>query len=114
VCLPCRVSWKLGYEPGAAPRVCPRCRGPLINAGFDLAIPRRRDLAGWRTLAATLRAGVRFFSCGCSGPGYRPRRWSEVRDRRTVAARRGVPEATTLVRRDPWTEPATDRPASTR
>jgi len=29
----------------------------MVNAGFDLAVPRRRDKNAWEALEATLRAG---------------------------------------------------------
>jgi hypothetical protein len=77
----------------------------MTDAGFDLAIPRRRDDRGWRTLAAVLRAGVSFYSCGCSGPGFRPRTWGEVRERQLAAARLGLPQRVALTMRDPWPAP---------
>jgi hypothetical protein len=81
----------------------------MVNAGFDVAIPRRRDKRGWRTLEATLRAGITFHSCGCSGPGYRPRTWSEVRERRTAASRLGLSEFDALQQHDPWTAPPSEQ-----
>jgi hypothetical protein len=103
VCLACRSSFKQSPLP---PRVhpCPRCRTPMINAGFDLAVPRRRDKSAWEALEATLRAGLTFHSCGCGGPGYRPRSTAEVRERRRAARQLGLLEQTALERYDPWEE----------
>lgn len=105
VCLACGSSFKQSPLP---PREhpCPRCRTPMINAGFDLAIPRRRDKNAWEALGATLRAGLTFHSCGCGGPGYRPRSTAEVRERRRAAKRLGLPEQPALKRYDPWENPA--------
>ncbi|WP_406840662.1 hypothetical protein ACICHK_38875 [Streptomyces sp. AHU1] len=77
----------------------------MIDAGFDLAVPRRGDKGAWKALEATLRAGLTFHSCGCDGPGYRPRTAAEVRERRRAAKRLGLPERATLKRYDPWEEP---------
>ncbi|MFJ7098110.1 hypothetical protein ACIQWL_49340 [Streptomyces mirabilis] len=76
----------------------------MINAGFDLAVPRRRDKSAWEALEATLRAGLTFHSCGCGGPGYRPRSTAEVRERRRAAKQLGLLEQATLERYDPWEE----------
>ncbi|WP_171165222.1 deoxyxylulose-5-phosphate synthase [Streptomyces sp. I05A-00742] len=99
VCLPCRASYKqprLGT--GESARRCPRCAGPMIEAGAAFQPPRRGDTAGWRVLSVLLNAGVRF-RMGCSdGPGYRPRTLSEVRERMTYARRTGEPFARALVR----------------
>jgi hypothetical protein len=97
VCVGCRVSFK--HEGGAISR-CPRCTAVMVNAGRDLEVPRRNDTAGWRALAAVLDAGLDFHSCGCGGPGYRPRTPAAVRQRLAVAERTGRPAAEALGRRD--------------
>jgi hypothetical protein len=74
----------------------------MINAGFDLAIPRRKDKPAWRALEAVLQAGLTFHSCGCGGPGYRPRTPSEVRTRRLAAQRLDLTEQAALQHPDPW------------
>jgi len=101
VCLGCRSSFKKAGGPGDGDR-CPRCRAVMINTGRDLAVPRRRDAAGWRALEEVLRSRLTFHSCGCGGPGYRPRSRAEVRERRTAAERLGIPLSTALARHDPW------------
>ncbi|MGP4109524.1 hypothetical protein ACTWP5_01230 [Streptomyces sp. 4N509B] len=103
VCLPCRSAFKRSPRPERE-HPCPRCGRPMTDAGFDLAMPRRRDDAGWRTLAAVLRSGLTFHSCGCEGPGFRPRSWAEVRERQLAAEQLGVPEREALARWDPWRE----------
>ncbi|MEU5532285.1 deoxyxylulose-5-phosphate synthase [Streptomyces sp. NPDC020362] len=99
VCLSCRVSYKLRYDPRRE-RTCPRCVGALMYAGSAFAAPPRRDRAAWRTLTVLLNAGLGFHM-GCSdGPGYRPRSRREVRERLTYARRTGEPPATALRRAD--------------
>ncbi|MGA4876239.1 hypothetical protein NCG97_05110 [Streptomyces lydicamycinicus] len=91
VCLVCRAAWKKTPASGGPGR-CPQCRGELINAGADLAVPKRRDMAGWRALEAVLRAGLTFHGGCCgTGPGYRPRTPREVKDRLALAGRTGMP-----------------------
>ncbi|MFD7235038.1 deoxyxylulose-5-phosphate synthase [Streptomyces syringium] len=102
VCLPCRASYKQQYpDPRDRDRVrpCPRCAGPLIHVGSAFAPPRRRDTAGWRTLAVLLHAGIRFHkNCCGGGPGYRPRTLAEVRERMAYARATGEPFARALLR----------------
>ncbi|QKW23847.1 hypothetical protein HUT16_36330 [Kitasatospora sp. NA04385] len=97
VCLPCRASYK---RRGQRTETCPRCRGPLIDAGQDLHVPRRSDTAAWRALTALLYSGVRFASGCCDGPGWRPRTPREVRERLAAAAGTGLPLADALTTRD--------------
>jgi len=108
VCPPCR--WAVKRQPrrdGEAVPKCALCLRPMIDAGRDLAVPRRTDKAGWRALAAVLESGVYFHSCGCGGPGFRPRTPAQVRERRAAADRLGVPPARTMVRPEPYEEPGT-------
>ncbi|MFJ8039597.1 deoxyxylulose-5-phosphate synthase [Kitasatospora sp. NPDC096147] len=97
VCLPCRASYKQPFGERARERACPRCAEPLIHVGSAFAAPRRRDVAGWRTLSVLLHAGIRFHKSCCSGPGYRPRTLPEVRERLVHARRTGRPAAEVLV-----------------
>ncbi|MFD3889064.1 deoxyxylulose-5-phosphate synthase [Streptomyces microflavus] len=106
VCLPCRASYKQPYD-STRQRICPRCAEPLIHAGSAFAVPRRRDVAAWRTLSVLLNAGVGFHKSCCCGPGYRPRTLREVRERMAYAGRSGEPIARALVRYDvPLTVPS--------
>ena len=95
VCLECRVAFKhRDHEPRA--RVCPNCAGELIDAGSDLEIPRRGDVAGWRVLGVLLRAGITFHATCCDGPGWRPRTMAQVKERLAAAERTGAPVAEAL------------------
>ncbi|MEU3609304.1 deoxyxylulose-5-phosphate synthase [Streptomyces sp. NPDC035033] len=99
VCLPCRGSYKQGYEHGPEHR-CPRCGEPMVGVGSAFQPPRRRDDEGWRVLSVLLHAGVRFRTSCCQGcgPGYRPRTLAEVKARVAYARRTGEPLAEALVR----------------
>ncbi|MGI5261398.1 hypothetical protein [Streptomyces angustmyceticus] len=101
VCLSCRAAWKK-TTAARGPGRCPQCRTELIDAGADLAVPKRRDNAGWRALEAVLRAGLTFHGGCCgTGPGYRPRTPREVRERLTLADRTGLPVQRALAVADP-------------
>ncbi|SDS53737.1 hypothetical protein [Actinoplanes derwentensis] len=104
VCVPCRRSSKLPGDGLDHP--CPQCRVPMVNAGHDFAAPRRRDLSGWRAVAAVVGAGLRyegFEACGCGRePQFRPRTSAQVRQRRRLAVRRDVPLVEALAARDPY------------
>ncbi|MGH4030006.1 zf-TFIIB domain-containing protein [Actinomycetota bacterium Odt1-20B] len=103
VCLPCRASFKKAADYGRVRiDICPQCGGQLLNAGSALAVPKRRDRAAWRALAAVLTAGVRFRQacCGC-GPGYRPRTPREVRERLAHAEETGIAISAALQCLDP-------------
>jgi hypothetical protein len=100
VCLSCRVTFKHDFDPERE-RPCPRCRRAMVDAGRDFAAPRRADRAGWRALAAVLNAGLDFHSCGCGGPGFRPRTPAQVRVRLDVAGQTGTPAREALTLRDP-------------
>lgn len=80
--------------------LCSRCGGELVDAGQDLAVPPKRDDAGWRALTALLRAGVTFHSGCCDGPGWRPRTPREVRERLAASHGTGLPVSEALTTRD--------------
>lgn len=90
VCLTCRSSFKRDWQDEHE-QPCPCCGAAMIDAGQDLAVPRRRDAAGWKALSVVLKAGLTFHSCGCGGPGFRPRTPAEVRARQIAAVRLGIP-----------------------
>ncbi|WP_336049521.1 hypothetical protein [Streptomyces sp. CA2R101] len=101
VCLDCRAAWKK-TATSRGPGRCLQCRAELIDAGADLAVPKRRDTAGWRALEAVLRAGLTFHGGCCgTGPGYRPRTPREVRERLALAGRTGMPLTKALATADP-------------
>jgi hypothetical protein len=77
-CLPCRYTGKLDQRQAEAPR-CPRCREPMVNLGKDFKAPRRAAETQWRKVEMLVAAGITFDSCGCNGPGPRPRTLSDAK-----------------------------------
>jgi hypothetical protein len=80
------------------PARCPQCGLLMANMGLDFAPPKMSDTKGWTAAAALFEVGETFHSCGCSGPGYRPRdprelaaffaeRLAEYRDQLTAVDR---------------------------
>jgi len=75
VCLPCRHVAQ--YQPDVSPR-CPHCSAAMRDVGHDFQAPKKQDDSGWRAVQATLDAGLDYHSCGCEGPGPRPREHGEA------------------------------------
>lgn len=78
-CFSCRKSFKRRLRtPGTGhlperPARCPQCGLLMANMGMDFAPPKKTDIKAWKTLESLYAVGVTFHSCGCSGPGWRPR-----------------------------------------
>ena len=73
VCVPCRASRKEWPRPVGSPQVrCHGCGAAMVDAGYDVHIPRRADLREWGKLGLLLADGTRFSGCGCNGPGPMP------------------------------------------
>ncbi len=85
VCFNCRISLKkdLVYfgdtETRESSVSCPNCDRGMIPMGHDFQAPRRQNKAQWRKVRLLAEAGIKFYSCGCDGPGYRPRTLSEAK-----------------------------------
>lgn len=75
-CVTCRYTAK---EERYATLPCPHCRAPMVDAGRDFKAPRRGNVGQWRKVAVLLDADIRFDSCGCRGPGPRPRTLADAR-----------------------------------
>jgi hypothetical protein len=69
VCLADRRCFKATWQ---AP-ICADCDQPMIDVGKDFHAPRRTNLTQWRKVALLVQNGLLFDSCGCTGPGPRPR-----------------------------------------
>jgi len=78
-CFSCRKSFKrrllqdVNRGGPDRPYRCPQCSQEMANMGLDFAAPKKTDTKAWKTLESLYEIGVTFHSCGCSGPGYRPR-----------------------------------------
>ena len=58
---------------------CPHCRGEMTDLGEDLRAPSKNNKAQWEKLRLLARHQKTFHSCGCNGPGYRPKTLRETR-----------------------------------
>lgn len=67
-------------ESGIRIAVCPQCGARMQNLGLDFKTPPQNDVEQWKKVEKLFEAGVTFGSCGCSGPGPRPRKLKEVDD----------------------------------
>jgi hypothetical protein len=70
-CFSCRVAVKDRER-------CPHCGQPLVDMGLDFKAPKKTDIKQWRKLELLHLNDIHFYSCGCGGPGYRPRRLNQV------------------------------------
>lgn len=52
---------------------CPQCGAFMVSMGMDFEAPPQNDLKKWKMMEGLYMLGETFHSCGCSGPGYRPR-----------------------------------------
>ncbi len=77
-CLDCQLSAKHPWDAG--PR-CRRCANPMTRMGHDFHAPRKTAKAQWEKVRRLAGAGILFHSCGCEGPGYRPRTLSDAKSR---------------------------------
>ena len=46
--------------------------------GFDFKAPKQTDKKQWAKVALLFEHGFAYHSCGCNGPGYRPRTLAEA------------------------------------
>jgi hypothetical protein len=88
VCFACRRSFK-------EIAVCPECGRELVSLGRDFQAPRRSNKRAWKVVQRLYENGVRFDSCGCSGPGFRPTILREVEP--FLKSRREIDEAIRLI-----------------
>lgn len=88
-CLACRKAFRRRRRadidsPGLLtsedrPARCPQCGLLMANMGLDFKPPKQADAKAWEMVAKLWEVGLTFHSCGCSGPGYRPRERREYR-----------------------------------
>lgn len=81
-CVPCRFSskhWHDGWECMQPQVWCPHCGDAMLHMGHDFKVPRRRNESQWRKVEMLAAAGITFDSCGCNGPGPRPKTLSDAK-----------------------------------
>lgn len=71
----------------------------MVDLGRDFHAPRRADDRQWRKVALLVGAGVTFDSCGCTGPGPRPRTLADARSQLGPRRKGSAPRKTRAVAR---------------
>lgn len=79
-CFSCR---KMFRKHATGPSKCPQCGGTMHPMGLDFKAPPVSNTKAWEAVRTLYRNGIRYSSCGCNGPGYRP---SHPRDARAFIA----------------------------
>jgi len=51
----------------------------MTDFGHDFQPPRKSEDLQWKKLELLASQGVRFDSCGCTGPGYKPKTFAEAK-----------------------------------
>ncbi len=78
-CFACRKSFKrrlsedVGHVGADKPARCPQCGVLMADMGWDFKPPKSKNIKAWSVLEGLWSIGETFHSCGCGGPGYRPR-----------------------------------------
>jgi hypothetical protein len=72
ICLDCRLSFK-------DISTCPKCGKEMINIGRDFKVPAKTNLNQWKKVSLLVQNSIMFHSCGCGGPGYRPKTYQETK-----------------------------------
>lgn len=73
-CFNCRKTFK---DVKNHNKKCPNCRLEMATMGLDFRAPKQRDKKAWKIIEELYNNNIIFHSCGCNGPGYRPRKkWS--------------------------------------
>jgi DNA-directed RNA polymerase subunit RPC12/RpoP len=84
-CFDCRKSFKWPMDarqepPAGTPESvkCPQCGKSMNSMGMDFQAPPRNDERQWEKVRILFAHGFAYHSCGCGGPGCRPRTLAEV------------------------------------
>ena len=78
-CFRCRKTFKRPLKQDVdptgpdRPAKCPECGLLMAIMGLDFKAPRKTATKQWALVENLWAVGLTFHSCGCSGPGYRPR-----------------------------------------
>ena len=86
-CFDCRKSYKQRSAVELSEQdvknrkyLCPQCRKPMANMGHDFKAPKHSDIKQWKKVKILYQEGITYHSCGCGGPGYRPKSLREVNE----------------------------------
>jgi len=78
-CFECRKMFK--YYRGLGCRgvqKCPQCGKPMVDLGLDFKPPKQNNINQWRKVEILYTHGITFHSCGCHGPGHRPKNLADL------------------------------------
>lgn len=78
-CFSCRKTFKRRLlhdvardEKESVDAKCPQCGQLMASMGYDFPAPKKGDSKAWEQVQRLYSVGIRYDSCGCSGPGYIP------------------------------------------
>ncbi len=83
-CFSCRKAFKRRHKDEVDPRgeehpaKCPQCGLLMADMGLDFKPPKASDDKAWDAANELFEVGETFHSCGCGGPGWRPRARKEL------------------------------------
>jgi DNA-directed RNA polymerase subunit RPC12/RpoP len=78
-CFNCHKTFKRRLKQDADPNGedkparCPECGLLMADMGLDFKAPAKQKIKEWKIVGSLWTVGITFHSCGCGGPGYRPR-----------------------------------------
>lgn len=78
VCVPCRFAAK-GLDSWQEESRCPHCQQDMVAMGRDFKPPRKKSNNQWKKIAVLVQHGALFVSCGCRGPGHRPKTFADAK-----------------------------------
>ena len=64
---------------------CPECKQPMHVMGWDFKAPPKADKRQWEKVRLLYAKGIRWSSCGCSGPGHNFRTLRQAREYQPAA-----------------------------
>jgi len=84
-CFACRKKFhydKWSKLKGRLEHLCPECKQPLHDMGWDFKAPRKNDKKQWEKVRILYTKGIRWKSpiCGCYGPGHHFRTLREAKE----------------------------------
>src|ERR671931_2492524 len=88
-CFRCRKTFKRRpeFEWSTPPNkgepvtfLCPQCGVEMADMGRDFKAPKQINVKQWKKVEILYQHGFTYHSCGCCGPGLRPKELHEVED----------------------------------
>jgi len=79
-CLNCFYTTKLQYRPWNNNPKCTTCGNEMRHMGRDFHAPRRANKRQWTKIKLLASINMIYDSCGCYGPGKRPKTLREAKE----------------------------------